>query len=141
MLHKNAFKCSLAHVTFRMIKTGDWTIVDLVKYLVSVQSTLSGEELQRLKQTSAFAKEDSSAGGNKAGVKVPRFKAKELYEPIDALRELKLPLIDWGTEHRWRPASEECLYTIAVSLLGYSHSYPSSSEILVFAWPQAHATA
>ena len=38
----------------RMIKTGDWSIYDLVKYLVAVQATLSPEELERLRLTAAF---------------------------------------------------------------------------------------
>jgi hypothetical protein len=98
----------------RMIKTGDWTINDLVTYLVKVQSTLSGEELQKLKVTAAFVKENkdktnesSDREGQKPVPRVPRYKASDLYEPIDALRDLKLPVIDWGTEHKWRPSSEE----------------------------------
>jgi hypothetical protein len=91
-----------------MIKTGDWTIVDLVKYLVSVQSTLTTQELERLRHTSAFPKE----GTDKPSVpltshKVQRCKAMDLYEPIDIFRELGLPLIDWGVDNRWKPSSDE----------------------------------
>ena len=93
---------------YRMIKTGDWTIVDLVKYLTSVQSTLSGDELQRLKHTAAFLKEaDSDAPNQKPTGKIPRFKASDLYEPSEALRALGLPIIGWGKEHRWKPSSDE----------------------------------
>ena len=92
-----------------MIKTGDWTIVDLVKYLVSIQSTLTTQELERLRHTSAFLKEGTDKGPSPpvAGHKVQRYKALDLYEPIDIFRELGLPLIDWGVDNRWKPSSDE----------------------------------
>ena len=90
-----------------MIKTGDWTINDLVKYLVSVQTTLSGEELQRLKHTSAFVKEDRARDAQKPTGKVTRYKASDLYEPNETFRGLGLPIIDWGVENRWKPTSDE----------------------------------
>ncbi|KAI0313421.1 hypothetical protein OF83DRAFT_1175689 [Amylostereum chailletii] len=96
----------------RMVKTGDWTIIDMIKYLVTVQATLSGEELTRLKATAAFLKE----GDSKEGGKAPRFRASDLYEPVDTLRELKLPLIDWGADNRWRPSSEEAKFLFMLGL-------------------------
>jgi hypothetical protein len=50
------------NVIIRMIETGYWTTFDLVKYLVSVQATLTPQEFERLRQTSAFPKE--GAGKN-----------------------------------------------------------------------------
>ncbi len=92
-----------------MIKTGDWTTFDLVKYLVSIQSTLSSQEIDRLRHTSAFPKEGAGkeqlASG--PGRKVQRHKAMDLYEPVDIFRELGLPIIDWGADNRWRPMSDE----------------------------------
>ena len=92
-----------------MIKTGDWTIVDLVKYLVSIQSTLTPQELERLRHTSAFLKEgaDKEPPLPSTGRKVQRHKAMDLYEPVDTFRELGLPLIDWGVDNRWKPSSDE----------------------------------
>ncbi|KAI0037007.1 hypothetical protein K488DRAFT_75577 [Vararia minispora EC-137] len=118
----------------RMIKTGDWTIIDLVKYLVSVESTLSSEELQRLKQTSAFTMEDKSVSSARTGGKAPRFKAKDLYEPTEALRELKLPIIDWGTEQRWRPPSDEAKFLFS---LGLKRSPPLGDLLKLAAGPDA----
>lgn len=92
-----------------MIKTGDWSIVDLIKYLVAVQSTLSEDELSRLKMTAAFPKEPQ-ANSNTAtdGVTKPeRARANQLYEPLDTFRKLGLPLIDWGSQNKWRPSSDE----------------------------------
>ncbi|KAI0060543.1 hypothetical protein BV25DRAFT_1908367 [Artomyces pyxidatus] len=102
----------------RMIKTGDWTIIDLVKYLVSVQSTLTTEEIQRLRYTAAFLKEDGSATAEKSAPrgKVLRYKAMDLYEPVDVFRELNLPIIDWGIDNKWKPSSEEAKFLFALGL-------------------------
>ena len=90
-----------------MIKTGDWSTSELVKYLVTVQSTLSQEEMNRLQRTSAFPKEPRHSGTTQETKKVARFVASELYEPIDTLRNLGLPVLDWGTRTKWRSSSEE----------------------------------
>lgn len=92
---------------FRMIKTGDWTIADLVKYLVAVQQTLTSLELDRLRHTSAFPKEIHQDLPNAETERTKRYKASDLYEPLDVFKELKLPVIDWGTQTKWRASSEE----------------------------------
>lgn len=86
-----------------MIKTGDWTIAELIKYLVTVQATLSPAEVDRLRMTAAFPRE-SVLDSNQKSV---RFKASELYEPIDVLRKLGLPIVSWGDHPKWRNNSEE----------------------------------
>lgn len=107
-----------------MIKTGDWTTFDLIKYLVSIQSTLAPQEFERLRNTSAFPKEGSgkeqSAPG--AGRKIQRHKAMDLYEPVETFRELGLPIIDWGAGNRWRPASEEGEFYCRAAIVGTSNS-------------------
>ncbi|CAL1709408.1 unnamed protein product [Somion occarium] len=100
----------------RMIKTGDWSTSELVKYLVAVQSTLSWEELERLRLTAAFPME---AGAATDKGKIPRGKASELYEPVDSLRELGLPILDWGTKTKWRPNSDEAKFLYNLGLLRY----------------------
>jgi hypothetical protein len=89
-----------------MIKTGDWTIADLIKYLVAVRSTLNSEEIDRLKMTAAFSSE-----GDRFCVidqeKPIRRRANQLYEPLEIFRQLKIPIIDWGTQTKWRASSEE----------------------------------
>jgi hypothetical protein len=113
-----------------MIKTGDWSIADLIKYLVAVQSTLSEDEIQRLKLTAAFPKESSItdvkladgkalADANFAGSegkKSERYRADQLYEPVDMFRKLGLPIIDWGAQNKWKPGSEEGSHHTAASL-------------------------
>ena len=101
-----------------MIKTGDWTIAELIKYLVAVQSTLAPVEVERLKMTSAFPRELREGEKLPENGKPPRHRASELYEPLDVFRELKLPVVDWGTHPKWRSSSEE----------GHSHA-PSQTTL------------
>ena len=87
-----------------MIKTGDWTVAELVKYLVAVQSTLTPTEIDRLRATAAFTAEEI---GDSTDNKKMRYKASDLYEPLDVFRQLGLPVIDWGQHPKWRANSEE----------------------------------
>ena len=89
-----------------MIKTGDWTIAELTKYLVAVRSTLTETEMERLRMTAAFQKEQAIEDGTPK-TRVARYKASDLYEPLDVFRQLGLPIIDWGTQTKWRNNSEE----------------------------------
>lgn len=110
----------------RMIKTGDWTIPQLVKYLASVRDTLSIDEIERLKQTAAFSREGDAVqdlsksdtasssvtngapnGATKLAPRRPRFKIGDLFEPTDAMRQLKLPILDWGDNPKWHPNNAE----------------------------------
>lgn len=88
-----------------MIKTNEWTIADLTKYLVSVQASLTPEELQKLRATAAFPKE-SQGDSDETGKRL-RFTANQLYEPLDVFRTMKLPVIDWGQQLKWKSSSEE----------------------------------
>ncbi|EMD37151.1 hypothetical protein CERSUDRAFT_115067 [Gelatoporia subvermispora B] len=98
----------------RMIKTGDWTIVELIKYLVSVRTMLTSEEFQRLRLTAVFPKESDAETSD--GKKAQRFRASDLYEPVDAFRQLGLPLIAWGTTTKWRNASDEAKFLFDLGL-------------------------
>lgn len=95
-----------------MIKTNEWTLAELVKYLVSVQSTLTKEEWQRLRMTPFFFKEPIKSDGSDA-TKPRRYPAKQLYEPSKTLRDMNLPLIDWGVQHKWKPASDEGMCSLS----------------------------
>ena len=122
-LFSSSFGYDVLNLIIRMIKTGDWTTYDLVKYLVSIQ-TLTSEEVERLRQTSAFPKEGAGKEQLATGPsrKVPRHKAMDLYEPVDIFRELRLPVIDWGGDNRWRPMSEEGKFSWRVAVKDLSDS-------------------
>ncbi|KAG2126877.1 uncharacterized protein EDB93DRAFT_1257371 [Suillus bovinus] len=87
----------------RMVKTGDWTISDLITHLVTIQSTLTPDEITKLQMTSAFSRE----GENALSGKKSRYRASDLYEPSITNRQLGLPIIDWGEKTKWRSSSEE----------------------------------
>ncbi len=93
----------------RMIKTGDWTVPQLVKYLTSVRDTMSQEEVNRLQQTAAFFQEVpvESDQATASSIKGKRWKLKDLYEPTDAMRRLGLPVLEWTDVTRWKPGSDE----------------------------------
>jgi hypothetical protein len=81
-----------------MVKTKEWTTADLVKYLASVQDTLTSTEMKRLEETVAFTAE---------GDAIKRYSAKQLYVPDDAFRQMGLPVLDWGNNVKWNSRSNE----------------------------------
>ncbi|KZS96620.1 hypothetical protein SISNIDRAFT_450322, partial [Sistotremastrum niveocremeum HHB9708] len=99
----------------RMFQTGDWSTVDLVKYLASIHSTLSELEVEKLRQTSAFLAEGGPITRDPKA-KRQRMKASELYEPVDAMRELGLPVLEWGTQPKWRSGSDEAKFLFQIGL-------------------------
>ncbi|KAG6862295.1 hypothetical protein C0995_015992 [Termitomyces sp. Mi166 len=114
----------------RMIKTNEWTVADLAKYLVSIQSTLSPEEWARLKLTPAFFKEDLKGDTCQ---KVTRYQAQQLYEPVDVFRSLGLPVMDWGKQSKWRSSSDEALKYLLDHMENYYKDYdPSNFETVAF---------
>ena len=76
-----------------------------MKYLVSVKDTLTTDEMGKLKHTNAFPLEmPINEDGSKPAL--VRQKPMQLYEPIDTMRNLGLPVLDWG-EGKWKPGSDE----------------------------------
>ena len=84
-----------------MAVTGNWGISDFIRYLVQVQNTLTPDESTRLKALEVFAKE----GTERSVRERPRYRALDLYPPLDIFRKLQLSIIDWG--ERWRDDSDE----------------------------------
>jgi Protein of unknown function (DUF3684) len=106
-LFRPSFEFDSLNLVIRMVETGNCTTNDLVDYLVSIQPTLTSQEFEYLRQVSAFPKETAGREQSAAGAsrKVRRYKAKDLYEPIDIIRELGLPTIDWGADVQWESKS------------------------------------
>ncbi|KAK2467792.1 hypothetical protein APHAL10511_000087 [Amanita phalloides] len=98
----------------RMVKTNEWTVADLIGYLISIRTTLTFEEVSRLKVTPAFSREGVDIRQKKE--KPQRFQAKQLYEPNEALRQMGLPIIDWGTQKKWRSSSKEANFLFELGL-------------------------
>ncbi|KAG2182804.1 hypothetical protein INT44_005784, partial [Umbelopsis vinacea] len=118
----------------RLVSQGNWSHIELVKYLASVQNMLSTKELHRLQETAIFPKvedmanDETPANGKAAKEAAPetpspakstpqRYRAKELYAPLVELKNLKLPTIKW--ESKWKPASEETKFLEVLGLRNY----------------------
>ena len=82
-----------------MVETGNWSISDLIGYLVQVQNTLTPDEFSRLKSFKAFTVEGDMCEST-------RYCVLDLYPPLDIFRQLQLPVIDWGEKSRWRNESD-----------------------------------
>lgn len=107
----------------RMISSGGWSTYDLVKYLCSVQGTLTQDELGRLTATRAFPQEGLDA---KPGERGQRFAPGDLYEPSDTFRTMGLPVLKWHDTHKWRSNSEEgtCSCANTTDSLVYASNSP-----------------
>lgn len=103
-----------------MIKTGDWDVHDLVRYLVAVEGSLTSLEIERLKETVAFTKEEPEAQVNTSEANVPlkrKYKARDLYEPSSVLRELGVPILAWAATPKWKSSSDEGMISLFSYLL------------------------
>lgn len=122
----------LALVFTRLLGGGQWSQEEVAKYLVSVQSSLSAEEMDRLKKTSWLTKEEPLVSTSD---RPSRYRASVLYEPSDSLRELELPIIAW-TASKWRSGSEEARLLYSMGL----KRYPDVDDILKIAADTTDAT-
>ena len=94
-----------------MIGGTEWNTYQLVKYLCSMQSTLTEDELSRLSLTKAFLREGVVDDKEKvaAGQRPARSALVDLYEPLETFRAMDLPLLQWDETDEWRSNSEEGL--------------------------------
>lgn len=80
----------------RLLAAGDWSHVDLVVYLAKQRAHLSAAEMERLRHTPIFPAEGT----------LERFRAAQLFEPLDALRAMQVPVLAWPNR-AWRASSDE----------------------------------
>ncbi|KAM0223202.1 hypothetical protein ACHAQD_003394 [Fusarium lateritium] len=104
-----------------------WSHVELIKYLASVREDIPGEDLAKLKQTRFCPAEAGPKGMESTKATEKLYKISELFEPKDALRALKLPVLQWpGPPGSYRPGSQEARF---LSFLGL-RPYPSVPELV-----------
>ncbi|KAI8644601.1 hypothetical protein BD408DRAFT_383483 [Parasitella parasitica] len=134
----------------RLISDGSWSHIELVKYLTSVQATLSDIELKRLRETAIFTKEgeeprlkeismhsDGKPTMEKQTKKIyKRYRAGDLFAPTDIIRDLKLPTIYWTAMPRWKPASDEAKFLGKLGL----NTTPPLASLLLLAAPDSKTT-
>ncbi|KAI9250278.1 hypothetical protein BY458DRAFT_559759 [Sporodiniella umbellata] len=137
----------------RLISDGSWSHIDLIKYLTSVQSTLSDTETRRLRGTAIFTKEGEAPRIIDIGPPQPkdaepvkvekrqrkvykRYKAAELFSPSDISKGLQLPIISWSS--RWKSSSDEGKFLI--EKLGLN-VIPPLETLLLMAAPDQEQTS
>lgn len=103
----------------RLISAGDWSHRELVAYLAKHRDVLTAKEMERLSSTPIFP---SEAAAEK------RYRANQLYEPVDELRTLGLPLLGWQGK-AWRSGSDEARLLLALGL----RRHPPLAELLTMA--------
>ncbi|KAI9486689.1 MAG: hypothetical protein EXX96DRAFT_496731 [Benjaminiella poitrasii] len=139
----------------RLISDGSWSHVELIKYLTSVQSTLSETEVRRLRGTPIFTKEGEEPRSK--DIEVPttklgddgkpimekktkkiykRYKASDLFAPTDICIDLKLSIIYWPNNTRWRPNSDEAKFLERLGLI----TSPPLATLLSLAAPDTEMT-
>ncbi|CAD0025182.1 unnamed protein product [Aureobasidium pullulans] len=100
---------------------GKWSHVDLIKYLVSVQTDIPSADYDKLRKTPICPAE---VQGDAKAIEGKLFKVADLYEPLPVLRELGLPLLQWPGE--FRKASPESKF---LSVLGLK-AYPGVQDLI-----------
>ncbi|KAH0542428.1 hypothetical protein FGG08_003183 [Glutinoglossum americanum] len=96
-----------------------WSHVDLICYLASVRDDIPAADIKRLKDTPIFGTEGVGQPGSDK-----RYKISDLFAPIDSLRRLELPLLQWNG--MFRPSSKEGKF---LSFLGLK-PFPSVPELV-----------
>ncbi|KAG8800465.1 hypothetical protein FRC16_002827, partial [Serendipita sp. 398] len=135
------------HLVFdRMVKTGDWTVPQLVRYLMGIRDQMPPDELETLQQMAAFpdeerqkektraadqARDELASGTTATTSRSPlkprtRHRIDALYEPSDSMRNLGLTVLDWGDSPRWRTYSDEAKFLFSIGL----QRFPPLREIL-----------
>ena len=98
---------------------GKWSHVDLIKYLTSVRGDIPSGDILRLRTTKICPAESAAGKATEE-----RFLIPDLFEPNEALRRLKLPLMQWPGPYN--PASAEGKFLRDLGL----RDAPTSSELI-----------
>ncbi|KAI6101856.1 hypothetical protein F5141DRAFT_1242841 [Pisolithus sp. B1] len=97
----------------QMSSTGNWTVFNLIDYLVQEEPSLTSEDFSTLKLSKIFMNE--SLQGNEE--ENTCYRIDELYPPVDIFRRLRLPVIKWSGKSEWMDTSFEAqlLYRIGLN--------------------------
>ncbi|KAK3823316.1 MAG: hypothetical protein J3Q66DRAFT_437699 [Benniella sp.] len=87
----------------RLVDTGSWDHIRLVKYLVSVRDKLSPNDIKDLQSRSIFPRADQPTVPSTQPVN--RHLASTLYAPTETHINLELPVIEWESD--WNERSDE----------------------------------
>ncbi|KAI6159818.1 hypothetical protein EDD17DRAFT_1761872 [Pisolithus thermaeus] len=96
-----------------MSSTGNWTVFNLIDYLVQEEPSLTSEDFSTLKLSKIFRNERSQ-GNEEENI---CYRIDGLYPPVDIFRRLRLPVIKWSGKSEWMDTSLEAqlLYRIGLN--------------------------
>lgn len=104
-----------------------WSHVELAKYLASVRSDIPSKDFNKLLESPICPAEAGPAGKEWTVPSTKLYRANQLFEPSDAVRELKFPVMQWpGPPGSFRRNSPEGAFLISLGL----RRTPSVLELL-----------
>ena len=86
-----------------MLSPGDWTVLNVIDYLIREEPSLTVEDLSSLRSSKIFKRECLQGGGQED----THHCAAELYPPLDIFRNLQLPVLEWSRKSGWTETSPE----------------------------------
>lgn len=103
----------------RLVGSQKWSCYELVRYLVSVKSTLTDYEMAKLRKTQAFpvlplSQEETKSPQSSSEAKVARRTPDMLYEPTEEHKALGVEVLDWG--HAWKATSPEAQFAFTLGI-------------------------
>ena len=101
-------------------REGTWSHVDLVKYLSTVQKDIPQSDIERLRQLRIWPKEKTLNSNEKTTFHT----ISELYRPLDELKPLSLPFLQWSG--KFNAEGSDGLFLRYIGL----QSYPSASQLI-----------
>ncbi|RDA92339.1 hypothetical protein CP533_4388 [Ophiocordyceps camponoti-saundersi (nom. inval.)] len=104
-----------------------WSHMELIKYLASVQNDIPSDDLKKLRQSKICPAEAGPRGMEPTKSTTALFKVSELFEPVDSLRTLGLPILQWpGPPGSFRSSSPEGRFLHRLGL----RTHPSVPELV-----------
>lgn len=115
--------------------TSNTRFMDLLKYLASVKNDIPAEDLKKLKNAKFCPAEAGPKGMESSKRSARLYSVKELFEPKDGLRNLKLPILHWpGPPGSYRASSPVGLFLSSLGL----RQYPSVPELIDMMVAESH---
>lgn len=97
-----------------------WSHIDLIKYLSSVRDDIPLSDVEKLRQIRIWPSEETESRDKNKSL----YKMSELYQPIDEIRSLRLPILRWhGNFHA---EGNEAVFLFNLGL----QRYPSAFQLV-----------
>ena len=97
-----------------------WSHIDLIKYLSSVRGDIPSSDVERLRQIKIWPSEETKSEDKNKSL----YKMSELYQPIDEVRSLHLPILQWHGKFHTESNEGVFLYTLGLQ------KFPSALQLV-----------